>query len=104
MSASTKIFDKLDSVEYFLSWKYIIGIILEENDLAKFIEENVPELEENATKEKYKKHMIKAKRIIADSIKDHLIPQVSSKNTTKYMFDSLSNMYEGRNINHKMNL
>jgi hypothetical protein len=48
--------------------------------------------------------MIKAKRIIADSIKDHLIPQVSSKNTPKDMFDSLTRMYEGRNINQKMNL
>ena len=43
-------------------------------------------------------------RIIADSIKDHLIPQVSSKNTPKKMYDALSRMYEGRNINRKMNL
>ena len=48
--------------------------------------------------------MIKAKRIISNSIKDHLIPQVSSKNTPKYMFDSLTRMYEGRNINWKMNM
>jgi hypothetical protein len=48
--------------------------------------------------------VIKAKRIIADSIKDHLIPQVSSKHTPKDMFDALTRMYEGRNINRKMNL
>jgi hypothetical protein len=104
MSASTKLVDKLEGVENFHAWKYRIGLILEENDLAKFIKENVPEPEENATKEKYKKDMIKAKRIIADSIKDHLIPQVSSKNTPKDMFDALTRMYEGRNINRKMNL
>jgi hypothetical protein len=55
-------------------------------------------------KEKYKKDMIRAKRIIADSIKDHLIPQVSSKNTPKDMFDDLTRMYEGKNVNRKMNL
>jgi hypothetical protein len=104
MSTSTKLVDKLEGVENFCSWKYRIGLILEENDLAKFIKENVPEPEENATKEKYKKDMIKAKRIIADSIKDHLIPQVSSKNTPKDMFDALTRMYEGRNIKRKMNL
>jgi DNA repair ATPase RecN len=104
MSASTKLVDKLEGVENFHAWKYIIGLILEENDLAKFIKENVPEPEENAAKEKYKKDMIKAKRIIADSIKDHLIPQVSSKNTPKDMFDALTRMYEGKNINQKMNL
>ena len=43
-------------------------------------------------------------RIIVDSIKDHLIPQVSSKETPKEMYDILSKMYEGRNINRKMNL
>jgi hypothetical protein len=57
--------------------------------------------------------MIKAKRIIAvsikyhlipDSIKYHLIPQVFSKNNPKYMFDSLTKMYEGKNINQNMNL
>ena len=42
--------------------------------------------------------MIKAKRIIVDSIKDHLIPQVSSKKTQKEMFDALSNLFEGMNI------
>jgi hypothetical protein len=48
--------------------------------------------------------MIRDKRIIVDSIKYHLIPRVSSKNTPKYMFDALTRMYEGNNINQKMNL
>ena len=43
-------------------------------------------------------------KIIVDSIKDHLIPQVSSKKTPKQMYDALSRMYEGRNINIKMDL
>jgi hypothetical protein len=104
MSASTKLVDKLEGVENFRAWKYKIGLILEENDLAKFIKENVPEPEEEAAKEKYKKDMIRSKRIIVDSIKDHLIPQVYSKNTPKDMFDALTKMYEGKNINRKMNL
>ena len=104
MSASTKLVDKLEGVEKLCSSKYMIALSLEENDLAKFIKENVSQPEENATKEKYKKDMIKAKRIIVYSIKDHLIPQVSSKNTPKDMFDALTRMYEGKNINRKMNL
>jgi hypothetical protein len=38
MSARTKLVDKLEGVENFRSWKYKIGLILEENELAKFIE------------------------------------------------------------------
>ena len=44
------------------------------------------------------------KRIIADSIKDHLIPQVSSLKTPKSMFYSLTKLFEGKNINRKMTL
>ena len=42
------------------------------------------------------KKLVKAKNIIADSIKDHLIPQE--------MFDSLTKLFEGKNINQKMKL
>ena len=48
--------------------------------------------------------MIISKMIIADSIKDNLIPQVSSRENPKEMFDSLSNLFEGIPINKKMTL
>ena len=48
--------------------------------------------------------MVMAKRIIVDSIKDHLIPQVSSLKTPKAMFDALTKLFEGKNINWKMTL
>jgi hypothetical protein len=64
----------------------------------------VPETDDATDKEKHQKDTIRAKRIIADSIKDHLIPYVSSKKTLKEMFDALSRLYEGNNINQNMNL
>ena len=39
-------------------------------------------------KDTHKKNLVKAKRIIADSIKDHLIPHVSSLKTPKEVFDA----------------
>ena len=48
--------------------------------------------------------MVRAKRIIIDSIKDHLIPHVSSLKIPKEMFDALTKLYEGKNINQKMTL
>ena len=44
------------------------------------------------------------KRIISDSIKDHLIPYISSLKTPEKMFDSLTKLFEGKNINRKMTL
>ena len=79
-------------------------LVLEENNLEGFIEADIPELEGHKDKAKHKKSLVKAKRIIADSIKDHLIPHVSSLKTPKQMFDALSRLYEGKNINIKMTL
>ena len=79
-------------------------LILEENDMEGFIEEDIPEPKGEEAKAKHKKSLVKAKRIIEDSIKDHLIPHVSSLKTTKHMFDALSRLYEGKNINRKMTL
>jgi hypothetical protein len=59
----------------------------------------VSEPDNAAGKAKHQKNTIRAKRIIADSIKDHLIPYVSSKKTPKEMFDALNILYEGKNIN-----
>jgi hypothetical protein len=104
MSASVKLVDMLEGVENFNAWKYRIGLILEENDLARFVKEEVLELDDVVEKAKHQNDTIRAKRIIADSIKDHLIPYVSSKKTLKEMSDTLTRLYEGKNINQKMNL
>ena len=72
-------------------------LILQENDLDKFVKVEVKEPEEAEAKSKYKRNMI-----IADSIKDNLIPQVSSRENPKEMFHALSSLFEGRNINRKM--
>jgi hypothetical protein len=104
MFASIKLVDKLEGVANFCAWQYRIGFILEENDLARFIKDELPKPEDAAEKAKHQKDPIRAKIIIADSIKDYLIPYVSSKKTPKEMFDALTRLYEGKNINRKMNL
>ena len=73
---------------------YWIGLIVKENFLEKYIKDEVAEPTEVEAKEKHEQYLIKEMRIIVDSIKYHLIPQVSSKNTPKQMYDALSRMYE----------
>ena len=46
----------------------------------------------------------KAKRIVSDSIKDQLNHDVSSLKTPKEVFDALTKLFEGKNINQKMTL
>ena len=41
----------------------------------------------------FKKKNIKAKRIILDSVKDHIIPHVSGRDFAYQMWESLNNLY-----------
>ena len=70
-----------EGAENFKPWNYKIMLILEEHDLDGFIKEEAKEPQGEEEKAKHKKDMIKVKRIIANSIKDQLIPQVYSENT-----------------------
>ena len=83
MAPSTKIEDKLEGIENYRAWKYRIGLILKENDLEKYLKDEFVEPAEDEAKEDHKKDIIRAQRIISDSIKDHLISQVSSKKNLK---------------------
>ena len=104
MAPSTKLEDKLEGLENFLAWKYMIGLIRKANRLENYIKDDISEPKEDESKEKHEQDLIKEMRNIIDFIKDHLIPQLSSKKTPKKMYDALSRMYEGRNVNRKMNL
>ena len=79
-------------------------LILEEHELDGYIKEEVKEPKRDEENAKYNKDMIESYRIITDSIKDHLIPQVSSNNTPKERFDALTSLFEGKNIDIRMNL
>ena len=57
--------------------------ILDPYDLDQFIFGDVLEPEGDEAKANHKKNLAKARRIIADSIKDHLIPHVSAFKTPK---------------------
>ena len=51
----------------------------------------------------HKKNLVKTKKTIVDSITDQLVPQVSFLKTPK-MFDSLTKLSKGKNINQNMAL
>ena len=100
----TKLDENLEGGDDFQEWKYRISLVLEENELDSYINEEVPVPEGDEAKALHKNKLVMDKRIIADSIKDHLIPQVSSLKTPKAMFDALTKLFEGKNINQKMTL
>ena len=104
MSHHTKFDENSEGADNFQAWKYRISLVLGENELDSYINEKVPVPEGDEAKALHKNKLLMAMRIIVDSIKDHLIPHVSSLKTPKAIFDSLTKLFEGKNINQKMNM
>ena len=98
MPHHTNLDENIEGVDNFWAWKYRISLVLEENELDSYINEEVLVPEEDEAKALHKKKLVMEKRIIADSIKDHLIPQVSYLKTPKERFDALTKLFKGKNI------
>ena len=65
MSHHTKLDEKLKGADNFRSWKYRISLVLEENELDSYINEEVPVPEEDEAKALHKNNLVMAKGIIS---------------------------------------
>ena len=75
-----------DGAINFISWKSR-DLILEENDLLKFVNEKVPEPVAEEDKSHWRRSDARARRILV--VRDHLVPQISQNKTTRKMFKNL---------------
>jgi hypothetical protein len=70
----------------------------------RFEEGKEKEPENVSIMEKLKYNDINAMSIIVDSIKYHLIPYISHNDSSKKMYDALTNIFSVRNIGQVMSL
>jgi hypothetical protein len=104
MATSMRVEDMLEGSRNFRSWKHRLQMILDENDLLEHVTMGVPEPDEEEQKTKHKKNEKKAKRIVSDSVKDHLIPHISELQTTRQMYEALNRLYESKDISRNLTL
>jgi hypothetical protein len=114
MMNSMKSENKLGGASNFRAWKTRIDLILAKNKVLDIVKGKIvkPEFEEGKEKdpqnvaamEKFKYVDINAMSIIVDSIKDHLIPYISHLDSSKKMYDTLTNLFSVRNIGQVMSL
>jgi hypothetical protein len=106
MAIGLRVEDKLDGAENFGSWKERMILLLQENELWDIVENTATHLVvvpiDDTLLTAYTKNIIKAKRIILDAIKDHLIPHLTGKENAYEMWESLTKLYQSTNENQKM--
>ena len=95
---SMKVEDRLEGDSNFIPWKSRV-LLLEENDLLQFVNAKVPEPIAKEGKPRWRKNDAKARRILVDSVRDHLVPQISEKTTVRKMFETLKKLFEHSSIN-----
>jgi hypothetical protein len=114
MTYSMKSENRLDGASNFRAWKKRIDLILAKNKVLDIVKGKIvePEFEEGKEKEpqniavmeKFKESDIDAMSIIVDSIKEHLIPYISHLDSSKKMYDALTNLFSVKNIGQVMSL
>ena len=109
MATGLRLEDRLDGAGNFVPWKARLGLILEENELWDEVVYNttanpivIPASTDAAALSAFNKKDIKARRIILDAVKDHVIPHISSKTRAYQMWDALTSLFQSSNENRKM--
>ena len=96
--------DRLDGISNYLPWKVRIIAVLKEWKIWNFANTKMTkptdkdDLEENEALE------ARAQRVILDGVKDHLIPHLATKKTANDTLNTLKQLFEAKNENHKMAL
>jgi len=83
-----KVEDHLDGATNFISWKSRV-LILGENGLLKLVNEKVLEQDVEEDKSHWRKSDARARRILVNSVRDHLVPQILQTKATMKMFRTL---------------
>jgi hypothetical protein len=108
MTYSMKSENKLYRASNFIAWKTRIDLILAKNRVLDIVKGKIvePEFEEGKEKEpqniavmgKFKDGDINAMSITVNSIKDHLIPYISHLDSSKKMYDALTNSSQSETL------
>ena len=92
----------MDGAPNFLSWKARVTLLLKEHDLWEIVEKVVPVPTDATQKVAHENKDIKAQRLIMATVKDHLIPHVAEKQSTREIFKDLVDLFQSDNLNKKM--
>ena len=96
--------DRLDGASNYGSWKPRVLLALEEYDVKDFAVQEVPMPEQDKRQASCRRHDVKARKILMDSVKSHLIFHISKAETAKDMFDILKNLFQRDNTSRSIAL
>ena len=85
----------METASNYVIWKSRIEFLLDEHDLKALIDSIVAEPLDVAHLRQFKKNMARAKRLILDDVKDHIVSHIATKATAREMWVGLEKLYQG---------
>lgn len=92
----------MDDSSNHVIWKAKISCLLDEYDLKAYISNVVAVSTDPGQLKAYKKEMAKAKRLILDGFRDHVVSHIAGKDIGKQLWDALATLYQGSFEQRKM--
>jgi hypothetical protein len=93
MATGLRFEDRLDEAMNFSPWKERIALMLEENEIWDIVEKTQVVPTDTVLLVTFTKKNVKAKRMLLDAVKDHIIPHVSGKKNAYEMWEALIKLY-----------
>ena len=85
--------DRLDGASNFAVWKARILSVLDRNCVKHFIMRTIAIPIDPTDNDRYEEAMARAKSIILDGVKDHVVPHIAEKDMTNAMWEALTKLY-----------
>ena len=85
--------DRLDGSSKYSTWRERIALILKENEIWESMDKALKTPINATTLVAHKRKDMKAKRIVLDGVKDHVVPHLSGKKTAREMWEALAKLY-----------
>ena len=86
--------DRLDGASNDGSWTPRVLLYLEEKEVRYFSLTIVPVTDDATQLATWKRNDLKARKILMDSMKNHLVSHLAKSETAKEMFDSMKKLFE----------
>ena len=93
--------DRLNGASNFVVWKARILSILDKNHVKHFALKTIMVPIDPVDNDRYEEVMTRAKSIIHDGVKDHIVPHIAKKNTAQEMWEALTKFYQHTSMQRK---
>jgi len=96
----------LEGSSNFIVWRDIIEVVLEDNCLKEFIDQEILESIASDVKNlaEWKKCVAKARRIILKGVQDHIVLSLHGKENPYAMWKTLTDLYQNNSDKRKLAL